>query len=169
MTSSDGSCGLMLLAASPPRSAIAFRIAARSTIAGTPVKSWCSTRPGVNEISCDGSADATQPATASTSARRDRDAVLVAEDVLEQDPQRVREPVDVEALLERLEAEDLDARARRPRGVPRAPKLSGCGHLPRFKQLRPAQPLDAALGERRLARVEVPHDRAAYGFPTRRA
>ena len=67
MTSSDGSSGL-IFAASPPRSLIAFRIAARSTIAGTPVKSWCRTRPGVKEIAWEGSAVATQPATASMSA-----------------------------------------------------------------------------------------------------
>ena len=53
---------------SPPRSAIALRIAARSTTAGTPVKSCSSTRAGANEISRLGSSVATQPATASTSA-----------------------------------------------------------------------------------------------------
>jgi hypothetical protein len=46
---------------------MASRIAARSTTAGTPVKSCRRTRPGVNEISRVGSAEATQPATASTS------------------------------------------------------------------------------------------------------
>jgi hypothetical protein len=54
--------------ASPPRSAIAFRIAARSTTAGTPVKSWSSTRAGEKEISRLGSSVATQVATASTSS-----------------------------------------------------------------------------------------------------
>ena len=44
-----------LFAASPPRSAIAVAQAARSTIAGTPVKSWWITRPGVKEISREGS------------------------------------------------------------------------------------------------------------------
>ena len=67
ITSSEGSSGLTLLAL-PPSSAMALRIAARSTIAGTPVKSWWSTRPGRNEIAFDGSADATHPATASTSS-----------------------------------------------------------------------------------------------------
>ncbi len=38
-------------AGSPPRSAIASRITARSTTAGTPVKSWRSTRDGMNGIS----------------------------------------------------------------------------------------------------------------------
>ena len=41
----DGRSGLILFG-SPPRSCIALRIAARSTTAGTPVKSWRSTRPG---------------------------------------------------------------------------------------------------------------------------
>ena len=53
---------------SPPKRAIASRIAARSTIAGTPVKSWSSTRAGAKEISLDGSAAASQVATASTSS-----------------------------------------------------------------------------------------------------
>ena len=48
--------------------AFASRIAARSTSAGTPVRSWSSTRDGENEISCDGSACASQRATASTSS-----------------------------------------------------------------------------------------------------
>ena len=55
-------------AGSPPRSRIASRIAARSTTAGTPVKSCSRTRAGVNEISRLGSAFATQVATASTSS-----------------------------------------------------------------------------------------------------
>ena len=67
MTSSTGISGL-IFSGSPPWSRIASRIAARSTTHGTPVKSWSSTRAGVNEISCDGSSVATQPATASTSA-----------------------------------------------------------------------------------------------------
>ena len=47
---------------------MAARIAARSTIAGTPVKSCRSTRAGVNEISRDGSAFASHVATASASS-----------------------------------------------------------------------------------------------------
>ena len=45
---------------------IAWRMAARSTIAGTPVKSWWITRPGVKEISREGSSFATHSATAWT-------------------------------------------------------------------------------------------------------
>ena len=41
-------------------------MAARSTIAGTPVKSWWITRAGVKEISRDGSSFATHSATAWT-------------------------------------------------------------------------------------------------------
>ena len=85
MTSSTGISGL-IRAGSPPWSRIASRIAARSTTHGTPVKSWSSTRAGEKEISREGSAVASQPATASTSAR------AVPQHVLEQDAERVREP-----------------------------------------------------------------------------
>ena len=54
--------------AEPPSSTIASRIAARSTTAGTPVKSCSSTRAGVKEISTLGSAAASQQARASMSA-----------------------------------------------------------------------------------------------------
>ena len=53
MTSSAGTSGL-IFAGSPPIAAIASRIAARSTTAGTPVKSCSTTRAGVNAISCGG-------------------------------------------------------------------------------------------------------------------
>ncbi len=55
ITSSAGTSGLILFA-SPPRSAIASRMAARSTTAGTPVKSCITTRAGVKAISISGSA-----------------------------------------------------------------------------------------------------------------
>ena len=67
MTSSAGICGL-IAAASPPSATIASRMAARSTIAGTPVKSCRRTRAGRKEISWLGSARASQPATARTSS-----------------------------------------------------------------------------------------------------
>ena len=54
---------------SPPSAAMASRIAARSTTAGTPVKSWRSTRAGAKVISLDGSSLPTHVATASTSSR----------------------------------------------------------------------------------------------------
>src|SRR5215469_13691720 len=50
MTRSTGLSGLIRLG-SPPRRAIASRIAARSTTAGTPVRSCISTRAGWNAIS----------------------------------------------------------------------------------------------------------------------
>ena len=62
MTSSAGTSGL-IAEASPPLSAIASRMAARSTTAGTPVKSCITTRAGVKAISSDGSADASQRAS----------------------------------------------------------------------------------------------------------
>ena len=51
MTRSTGTSGL-IFSASPPSFCIALRIAARSTTAGTPVKSCISTRAGRNAISC---------------------------------------------------------------------------------------------------------------------
>ena len=51
MTRSTGTSGL-ILSGSPPSAAIASRIAARSTTAGTPVKSCISTRAGRKAISC---------------------------------------------------------------------------------------------------------------------
>jgi hypothetical protein len=67
MIRSTSTCGL-IAAGSPPSSSIASRIAARSTTAGTPVKSCISTRAGWKGISIDGSAFASQVAIASTSS-----------------------------------------------------------------------------------------------------
>ena len=50
MTRSAGTSGLMRVT-SPPARATAARIAARSTTAGTPVKSWRTTRAGRNGTS----------------------------------------------------------------------------------------------------------------------
>ena len=69
ITSSAGTSGLILFG-SPPIVLIASRIAARSTTAGTPVKSCMITRAGVNAISFDGSSVAFQVASASMSAAR---------------------------------------------------------------------------------------------------
>ncbi len=55
--------------------------------------------------------------------RRDVDAVLPAQHVLEEDPQRVGEVRDV--VAERREPEDLVASCRSTVSVPRAPKESG--------------------------------------------
>ncbi len=67
ITRSTSTSGL-IFSGSPPISAIASRIAARSTTAGTPVKSCISTRAGWKGISIEGSAAASQEAIASTSA-----------------------------------------------------------------------------------------------------
>ena len=75
--------------------------------AGTPVKSWRSTRLGVNAISWLGSAFASHFATASMSSAVDGDAVLGAEEVLEEDLQRERELRRARVLLvDRVEAVD---------------------------------------------------------------
>jgi hypothetical protein len=55
MTSSAGWSGL-IFSGSPPRVFMASRMAARSTTAGTPVKSCMSTRAGMKAISREGSA-----------------------------------------------------------------------------------------------------------------
>ena len=70
---------------------VAHRVAHRGEVddAGTPVKSCSRTRAGVKEISRLGSAFATQAATASTSSPS---VAVLAEHVLEQDPQRVGQP-----------------------------------------------------------------------------
>jgi hypothetical protein len=67
MTSSAGASGLIRVG-SPPRGPMASRMAARSTMAGTPVKSCITTRAGVNAISWEGSALASQRASASMSS-----------------------------------------------------------------------------------------------------
>ena len=51
ITRSTGTSGLIFVA-SPPRFSMASRMAARSTTAGTPVKSCISTRAGRKAISC---------------------------------------------------------------------------------------------------------------------
>ena len=77
------------------------------------MKSCISTRAGVNAISSLGSALASQRRERLDVLRADRLAVLVAQQVLEQDLQRERQPGDVVLRLEGLEPEDLVA-ARRP-------------------------------------------------------
>jgi hypothetical protein len=65
ITSSAGTSGL-IRPGSPPRSRMASRMAARSTTAGTPVRSCMSTRAGLNWISVAGWAAASHDASAVT-------------------------------------------------------------------------------------------------------
>ena len=65
MTSSAGMSGL-IFRGSPPRACMASRMAARSTTAGTPVRSCKMTRAGVNWISVSGSLPGSQFASART-------------------------------------------------------------------------------------------------------
>ncbi len=65
MTISAGASGLIRFG-SPPSSATASRIVARSTTQGTPVKSCMITRAGVNWISVSGWASGSQDARART-------------------------------------------------------------------------------------------------------
>ena len=108
----------LIFAGSPPRSAIAFRIAARSTTAGTPVRSCSRTRDGENEISFDGSAFASQRGD-----RVDVRLAAVAQHVLEQHAQRVGQARDVVGGLQLLEPVDLV-------GAVSDLQLRGRGHCP---------------------------------------
>ena len=106
MTSSAGTSGL-IFSGSPPSSAIASRIAARSTIAGTPVKSCITTRAGREGDLLDWLGVGVPAGQRLDVGGADRLAVLVAQQVLEQDLQRERQPRDVELRLQRVEPEDL--------------------------------------------------------------
>src|ERR1044071_8744271 len=105
MTSSAGMSGLILVG-SPPRACMASRIAARSTTAGTPVRSCRMTRAGVNWISVSGSL-----------AGGDVGAILVAEQVLQQDLQAERE---VGRTFRSVQPVDLVPLARDLKGRPAA-------------------------------------------------
>ena len=94
MTSSTGCSGLTLLRiAAEPDDAVAHR--GEIDDAGTPVKSCSSTRAGVNEISFCAFDVTSQPASAWMSSASTNRAVLAAQQVLEQDLQRIRQPRDV--------------------------------------------------------------------------
>ena len=122
MTSSAGICGL-IAAGSPPSATIASRIAARSTIAGTPVKSWRRTRAGRKEISWLGSACASQPATARTSSSLPRPSASARRTFSSRTRSVYGQPRDVGLAGERVEPRD--ACDRPPASIcPSAPKLS---------------------------------------------
>ena len=116
----------------------------------------------MNEISREGSSER-NPARDGLDVRgRDAHAVLVPEDVLEQHPQGVRQPVNVELGLQSLDPEDLVLGA-----ADRESRLRAEGvrvvHRPRFKQLGPVQPVEGALRERCSPGVEVTPDRRRVG------
>ena len=97
--------GLIFLA-SPPSFCMASRIAARSTTAGTPVKSCISTRAQRKLISLiDLPPFFTQSAKAAISVLLDRGAVLVTDQVLHQDAQREGQAGEVaDFFFDRLQA-----------------------------------------------------------------
>ena len=87
------------------------------------------------------------------SAAVDRAVALGAQQVLEQHLQRERQPRDVEALLQRVQAEDLVARARRPRACPWRQSCSPTSASPGRSRVRVcgaigAQSRRVASGER---------------------
>ena len=115
MTSSTGWSGLIFLG-SPPIRFMASRIAARSTTAGTPVKSWSRTRLGRKAISRDGIALGSQLGQPADVVGGDRQTVLVAEQVFQQDLERERQPRHVESrLIQGVELVDPE-RAAHPTG-----------------------------------------------------
>ena len=96
---------------------MASRIAARSTTAGTPVKSCISTRAGMKAISSSGTFAGSQRASFSTSAAVTVAAVFAPQQVLEQDLEGVGQAGDRQAApLQGVEAEDLEAPAGRGEG-----------------------------------------------------
>src|SRR5688500_7428183 len=97
MTKWTGTSGL-IFCASPPRLAMSSRIAARSTTAGTPVKSCISTRAGRYWIAV-GAALLLPVDDRLDVVAGDGDAVLEAKQILEQHLHRQGQPRDVAELL----------------------------------------------------------------------
>ena len=121
ITSSTGCSGL-IRAGSPPSSAMASRMAARSTTAGTPVKSCSSTRAGVKAISRSGGLAGRPAGQRLDIVPGNGDAVFGAEQVFQQDAQGVRQASDVDSVPgQSAEPEDLEGSAGRPVSVDRAP------------------------------------------------
>src|ERR1017187_9489415 len=132
ITRSAGASGL-ILSGLPPISARASRIVARSTTAGTPVKSCRRTPAGRAE------GDLAVVRRLHVAGRecldvlcRDGSAVLVAEEVLEEDPERERELLDPgEFFLESFQAEDV---VRLSAGGEARSGLEAVGHEPSERQ-----------------------------------
>ena len=92
------------------------RIAARSTTQGTPVKSCSSTRAGMNEISFCASLLRVPARERLDVVGLDEAAVLVPQQVLEQDLQRERQPRrrrGSPARFERGQAEEIEGNGTR--------------------------------------------------------
>ncbi len=90
---------------SPPLRAIAERIAARSTTAGTPVRSCIRTRPGMNAMFRAGPGqDGQRPHV----VVRDVARAGAAEQVLQQDLDGLREAADVAVVAQVIESVDVD-------------------------------------------------------------
>ena len=158
MTRSAGTSGLTS-DGSPPRSAIASRMTARSTIAGTPVKSWRITRDGMNGISASAVAPGPPGRQRLDVLAADDAAAGMAEQVLEEDLQRDGRACHVQPIADGVEAEvavpvvtDLQGGAR-AKGIDRG--LPGCH---RARLLR--QPREARASRRRTGAPVPGRDRA---------
>ena len=117
---------------------MASRIAAKSTIAGTPVKSCISTRLGVNAISMTPAPQGPSPRAPRRRAR-ERSCRPRCAAGSRAGPQRERQAGDVEALLQRLQPEDLE---RAPAHLQRATGAERVG-MPALHRLTspPASPV----------------------------
>ena len=92
----------------PPSCFMASRIAARSTMAGTPVKSCIKTRAGMNAISRAGSALGLPFCQKFDVVGGNALAVFLTEKVFQQYPQAVRKTAESEAFgLKRIKTEDF--------------------------------------------------------------
>ena len=172
MTSSAGASGL-IFCGSPPRSAMASRMVARSTMQGTPVKSCMITRAGVNWISWSGSAVRVPVRERADVVGGDVRAVLGAQQVLQQDLQAEGQLL---GALHRVEPVDVVVGAvdgeRRPCSEA---VLAGChcsAPTPRwFVALRrpppiiPVQPRAHRVGRRTVLTRDVDHDRPGARRP----
>ena len=160
ITRSTGIDGSIAIGSAPARSA-ALRIAARSTTAGTPVKSCISTRPGMNAMS-----------PAGPGQRGERAHVVVgdvagtgaAQQVLEQDQHGLREPGEVACTSASTSSRHRSIGPSAVSNRPRAPArslLTGASFLPHERCFHPptrarrsVRPVVVDLGERLVEVVE---------------
>ena len=162
MTSSTGCSGLTV-SGSPPSRTMPSRIAARSTTAGTPVKSCSSTRAGVNAISFWAFDVTSQPASAWMSSGSTNRRVLAAQQVLEQDLERERQARQrgETGLLERRQAEDLKRLCRRRSA--RSAFRTNCSspsfdHSPQRRRVQARTSSVSIMDVISAARQELAHD-----------
>ena len=139
MTSSAGTSGLTA-AGSPPNCSMASRIAARSTTAGHAgeVLHQDAGR-GEGDLAV-GSAGGVPVGERGDVVGGDRDAVLVAEQVLEEDPERERQVGDVADVVERRQGVDAQAAVADRQFLTAAERVGGHGGPPCRRWVDPIHP-----------------------------